>query len=302
MFIIVIIIIATFYISAKTFYNYIKRDCGVIKLNKDTVYEKLNKKYNMTKQIKINIENLSKKSKKNSELFNIKEISNYLNEPLVVKPVAGLKGKDVYTDVTFDELYKIISNLMKSKKALRNKYVIIEEQVLGFNEARVLLTRDFKDITVLKRLPITVIGDGISTVEQLAKNAPKKTKVNNYKIVIDDRIVDRYRIPSKNEIVLVNNKRNISQGADGYYITDIHPDNKKLFFDIAKDLNVNFTGLDIFYIDLSISHKELPIILLEANACPGFKTISTIYRFHKSTGTFLLTYSLLMFSVIKYLL
>jgi D-alanine-D-alanine ligase-like ATP-grasp enzyme len=219
---------------------------------KDKGYEILHKKYNMPKQMTLTRE--------------IQALPHGFVFPVVLKPVNASQGTDVYMDINALELHQI-------SKALLTKYkkIVIENQISGFKECRVLVNTTYNYMTVTERLPISVVGDGIHSIEQLA-NKPNNQKNNDHhKIVIDDRYVDRKRIPINGETVVVNNRRNTSLGGKINILdmNTVHPDNIQMFKEMTKDIGSSFNGLDIFYIDLSVSHKQLPIILLETNFCPG---------------------------------
>jgi D-alanine-D-alanine ligase-like ATP-grasp enzyme len=256
----VIVIILTYI----TWMAYIKIECSNTKTHdrwkKDVGYAILHKKYRMTKQA--------------SHLFPIKDLPEGFKFPIVLKPVDGGRGDDVYTDInTNEELYQI------SKKLL-SKFdkIVLENQIIGMRECRVLIHKKLNHISITERLPITVTGDGKNNIFQLVaildnKNKKEKNKYNDFhKTIIDERIVNPINIPKKNEVVLINNRKNSSLGGDIRFINikDVHPDNIKLFYSMLRDIDSTFNGLDILFYDLSISHKKSHILLLETNFCPGW--------------------------------
>ena len=248
----------------KLWLYYVKYDCENHKSHdrwkKDVTYMLLKDKYNMTNQITL--------------FKSISKLPTGFNYPVVLKPIDMGQGYDVFTDIYDDLELKLLSSRLIKKY----KTIVLENQVLNKRECRVLINTKVNHFSITERLPIEIIGDGVNDIEFLVRHQNKinKLKINHYndyhKIIIDDRIIDKKKIPYLNERVLVNNRKNSSLGGDIKImdVSKVHSDNIKLFYNIMEDINSTHNGLDILFDDLSVSYKVLPIILLEVNFCPGY--------------------------------
>ena len=93
--------------------------------------------------------------------------------------------------------------------------------------------------SVFERLPITIVGDGKSTINNIVKKINNtREKIN--KIIIDDKLANVNEILRKDEIKLVNNKRNYCQGSILKIIptNTLHDDNIKYVYTLLDDLNI----------------------------------------------------------------
>jgi cyanophycin synthetase len=197
-------------------------------------------------------------------------LPNELKYPVVVKPTNGHSGKDVYVNIRDDnELYRVTS-LMESR-------YVVEEHIFKKNEYRILVNSHLGIFTIMHRDSIFVIGDGIHNIQELAKlkdNIQREEVVRYSDITVDDRVVNRMRIPKKDEKIIVNLRKNKSQGSNISIIenSEMHDDNIEYVNKILEKTNMGFIGLDILSNDLSVSYKQEPIVLIEINSCPGFMT------------------------------
>ena len=118
--------------------------------------------------------------------------------PVVIKPVFGSHGDNIYMDIeNEEELREIIQNVYLKK--LKTAF-IIEKQFDG-NEYRVFLTKE-GNYAVLHRDPASVIGDGIHSIEELIniENEKRKLRVNSLCPILIDEIAKIYM--KKNKISL----------------------------------------------------------------------------------------------------
>ena len=132
----------------------------------------------------------------------IKQAFNVLNCPVVIKPVFGSHGFDVYTDLqTEEEVEKAVNNIIMHRGDLTK--IIIEEYYKA-SEYRVFVTKK-GDYAVLLRDPAHIYGDGINTIEYLIKkeNYDRMNPRTNAlcEILVDDELV---KYLSKNGLTLQN--------------------------------------------------------------------------------------------------
>ena len=99
-------------------------------------------------------------------IYNITELQKSINEigfPLVTKPVNGNHGRGITTRITTIEQAK--NGFYEAQKISDN--VIVERYVNGTDYR--FLVINYKLAAVAKRTPAMVIGDGLSTIEELIK-------------------------------------------------------------------------------------------------------------------------------------
>lgn len=89
------------------------------------------------------------------------EYARKIGYPLVLKPVDGTFGKDVFVSIVNEE--ELIKIRNQNKKRLNR--VILEQHVEG-NDYRIFVVGN-KVIGAIQRKPAFVVGDGIHTIEEL---------------------------------------------------------------------------------------------------------------------------------------
>lgn len=202
---------------------------------------------------------------------NIKAI-NKLKYPLVVKPINGGQGKDVYLD-----LYNIKQVLDKVDYLLNKDYkIIIEEQINGENY-RIMILNDII-IDIIHRKKPSVIGDNkhnikeliyIFNLEQKKNNEYPITNINYSLLKLQGLTLNS--IPKKGEKIIISNVCNYHNGSklERIPIKNIHPDNLELFKKINKVINLNLSGIDYISPDITKSYKNNYGFINEVNKGPG---------------------------------
>ena len=198
--------------------------------------------------------------------------------PVVIKPVFGSHGDNIYMDIqNEEELKNIINNVFVNNI---KKPFIIEKQCDG-KEYRVFLTKN-GDYAVLHRDPASVIGDGKHTISELIEieNENRKARTNSLCPIAVDEITEIYM--NKNNIsmddILENNKKvylrhnsNVAKGGLCIDYTDkIH---SSVIENCKKILNT-FSGLSyvgIDYMSKNIEVNQTPDMynIVEVNTVPG---------------------------------
>jgi cyanophycin synthetase len=245
-------------------------------LNKPINNKVTNSKYETSKllhQYNIPVPNFTIWDPNRSNEKNI-ELINKLKYPLVVKPVNGVQGKDVYLD-----LYEIDSVLEKVNYLLsKNSKIIIEEQITGENFRILLLNNNIIDI-VHRKKP-SIIGNGKHNIKDLIfmYNSIQKKHKNfpitniNYSL-LDKQGLTLDSIPKKGQIVRVSNVCNYHNGSRlaRIPIKNIHPDNLELFKKINVVMGINLSGIDYISPDISKSYKQNNGNINEVNSGPSMK-------------------------------
>ena len=196
-------------------------------------------------------------------------IDDFLNKhsPVVVKPVDSAHGNGISINITTRE--QADEAIYRAGKYCRTPGIILQKQLpIGLPELRIVCI-NYQYTVAMARVPATVTGDGISTLEQLIdsentnlRTAPYKSKL----AYIDKELALKFlgerattEIPSKGEKVRVLSICNVGKGGTMEDMTDqISLEQRQLSEQIARHLELPVIGID-FYGDY----------LIEVNAAPA---------------------------------
>jgi cyanophycin synthetase len=205
----------------------------------------------------------------------ISSIDNRLNIkfPLVVKPVYGTGGRNVFVGIQSFERMKRILNSLRNKGLLN---ILIEEHIYG-KDYRILCYKNTV-IDIVERIPPHVIGDGVSTIEELISIKNKSnSNLNLHSIKINFEYLNAMNIiitsiPISQQRVVVNPVSNYHNGGFPTRIplTNVHPDNLQMFSSINSILGLNLSGIDFLIPDISKSYKVIKGAVNEVNKYPNF--------------------------------
>lgn len=210
----------------------------------------------------------------------LKEITDSIGFPIVIKPVNGNQGKGATIGVESFEDAKFAFDEAKQY----SRSVIVEKFIKG--EDYRLLVIDGKFVAAAKRVPAHIIGNGTSSIRELIEevnNEPGRGEGHESaltKIKFDKDTyfqLEKYQytiesIPSKDEIVYLKSTANLSTGGTAEDATDeIHPENKFMAERIAKIIGLDICGIDIMAANISEPMRQTRGAVLEVNAAPGFR-------------------------------
>ncbi len=200
--------------------------------------------------------------------------------PIVIKPLDGNHGRGISIDIkTWEEAEAAYDAARGLSRA-----VIVERYYSG-RDHRVLVV-DGKVVAVAERVPAHVVGDGVSTIEQLIETTnqdPNRGEGHDNvltKIQLDRssyHLLERqgYNLETvlpKGEICYLRATANLSTGGIAVDRTDdIHPENIWLAQRVAKIIGLDITGIDIVTPDISRPLREVGGAIIEVNAAPGFR-------------------------------
>jgi D-alanine-D-alanine ligase-like ATP-grasp enzyme len=200
-------------------------------------------------------------------------VQEELGYPVYTKPVNGSKGGDIYKVHSANELDEIMD--LYDEKKVR---VAIVEEPLDMPDYRVVML-DGELISAYKRIPLTVTGDGNSSVRNLLTTLQSHFEAEGRDTRIDaedNRIVTHLQkqgltvdslLSEGQELVLVP-VSNLSMGGTSEDVTDrIHSHWSDLAAYIAKNFNLRLCGVDLACSD--ITDPESPYSVIEVNAAPG---------------------------------
>jgi D-alanine-D-alanine ligase-like ATP-grasp enzyme len=199
--------------------------------------------------------------------------------PCVVKPTTTGRGRGVTTDVADPQHLRAA---VRRAAELAKGPVFVERQVMG-DIFRISVLRG--RVSVIRRLGISVTGDGRLTIEQLIAGANLATEQrraadpNSGPIVVDDRVLDQLSIqglglddvPAKGRKVILN--RNATRAEGGGCVDETaaaHPDILQMAVTLASALGLEVCGIDFISADISRSCAEEGAVL-EINTTPGLR-------------------------------
>jgi glutathione synthase/RimK-type ligase-like ATP-grasp enzyme len=190
----------------------------------------------------------------------------------IVKPNALSQGRGVRVTSDRQQLLGAISDTLAIDR------VCIVQQYCTMPEYRLVVLKG-ELLQAYRRQPMTVEGDGSSTIEQLLRrklealssgrsedNAPElfstATQVLRFK---DRHMAD---VASIGEQVVVAETANLSAGGEASDVMQLlHPRWKDLAVDIAKRCSLLLCGIDIFIDGVSNGNSDYRVI--EVNSAPG---------------------------------
>jgi cyanophycin synthetase len=203
-----------------------------------------------------------------------------LGFPLVVKPRGGSVSRHVTTNiVTTDQLKKAIRHAIVYSSSF-----IIEKFIPNTRVIRATVI-DFDFVACVKQVPANIVGDGVRTIRTLIdlKNLdPRRGEPHQNQFVLNKIIQNDVTdalltekgygmdsVPRKGEIVYLQRDPFLKLGGDLIELTPtVHPDNIKLFKDLARHFDIRITGIDFLAEDISRSWKDQSCAILELNSLP----------------------------------
>ena len=203
-----------------------------------------------------------------------------LGFPLVVKPVSGNQGRGVTANIkTENEAVAAVKLAIKISDR-----VIVERHISGIDYR--MLTIDGKFVAAARRTPAHVVGDGISTIQQLINivnedsvrgedhdNILTKIKIGpSSKSILSRKGYTLETVLPEDEILYLDYAANLSKGGTAEDVTDdVHPENAMMAARIGRMVGLDICGIDVMASTLQKPIRDTGGIVLEVNAAPGFR-------------------------------
>lgn len=193
--------------------------------------------------------------------------------PVIVKPNSGSQGCGVSLVHNKKEFYRAMRVAFKN-----DRIALVQRPVKGKDYRIVIL--DKKLISAYERIPLSVIGDGKSTILSLLKKKQKKFIASSRDTQIkvnDPRMVEKLHhqgltfrsIPKKGERIYLLDNANLSTGGDSVDVTNaVHPEFREIAIKLTKDMGLRLCGVDLM-IEGDITQKPNKYWVLEINSAPG---------------------------------
>lgn len=159
-----------------------------------------------------------------TEQENIVTYINQIGFPIVIKPVNGSFGRDVYLNINHEqEALHIINNLIHDSGV--DKF-IVEHYYVG-DDYRLYVVGD-KIVAGIKRIPPNIVGDGVNSIKTLIDKKNELRKQNPRLVsclievtpdiltYLEQKDLSLDYLPEKGETVFLSDKCNISIGGDSF--------------------------------------------------------------------------------------
>jgi cyanophycin synthetase len=208
------------------------------------------------------------------------QAAKLIGTPVTIKPHDSNQGKGVHLNLLNSREIKAAY-----RDASRYSSAVIVEKFIQGKDFRVLVVGG-KVSAVSERLPASVIGDGIHTIEELIRIINRDENRGEHhekpltKIRLDDVTVKFLRqkgfrpdsILRADEFVNLRANGNLSTGGIAIDRTDaIHPENTELAVNAASILGIDIAGVDFVTKDISVPIRESGGAIVEVNTAPGIR-------------------------------
>lgn len=172
---------------------------------------------------------------------------------LVVKPIDGAHGYDVFTGLT---TAKEIEAILPASGHKTER--LIQEQLAPKSPEVRVICIDYKYTAAFARIPASVTGDGEHTVAELIKIENSTIRTAPYQsnlAFIDEAMSKEYlkkhdladKVPTKGEKVQVVSICNVGCGGTIENLTDAFPEAKRALAEkVARAFNLPVIGVDFF--------------------------------------------------------
>jgi D-alanine-D-alanine ligase-like ATP-grasp enzyme len=196
-----------------------------------------------------------------------------LGMSVIVKPNSGCQGKEVALVRNKHEFYRAMRAVFEI-----DRVALVQKPVFG-KDYRIVVF-DEKVISAYERIPLNVVGDGKSTIENLLKKKQKEFVASSRDTHIklnDPRTAEKLKrqkldfdsVPAKGERVYLLDNANLSSGGDSVDVTKkMHPEFGRIAVKLTKDMGLRLCGVDLM-IAGDISQRPATYWVLEINSAPG---------------------------------
>lgn len=210
-----------------------------------------------------------------------------LGFPVFVKPNSRSRGvgvEKVYTRVDF---YRALRQVF-----VQDQVALVEEAIEGASDYRIVVL-DRRVISAYERIPLSVIGNGRSTIRSLLRNKQQQydrigrdSRLN----LKDARMLAKLwrlglnlssKLPEGQRVFLLDNA-NLSAGGESKDVTRrIHADFRRLAVGLTRGMGLRLCGVDVLVKGGSLAEPAQECYVLEINSAPGLDHYAKIGREQK---------------------
>jgi len=203
-----------------------------------------------------------------------------IGHPVVTKPYNGNHGRGISIRLTTDA--EVERGYAVAREHSRS---VIVETFLEGDDHRLLVVNG-ELVAATRRTPGHVVGDGVSTIEQLVEvvNRDPRRGVGHEKVltrlVLDDQArqmlakagLTAGSVPATGQAVHLRSTANLSTGGTATDVTDvIHPDNRDMAVRAIRAVGLDVGGVDFLSRNIAESYRKIGGGICEVNAAPGFR-------------------------------
>ena len=199
-----------------------------------------------------------------------------LGFPLVVKPLS--ESLSIHTSCTIQTPNELKEAIKIVKQV--DFRVLVEKHIPGDVYRSLIINNSL--IACVRRQPESIVGDGVTTLQELIDKKNKVTWKEGhgeypYKITRNSNLmkilatqgVALNTVINKGQQIFIAKKVTMSSGAKISNVIDlIHPENKLLLEKVHKILNIPLTGLDFICQDISLPWHKQQFGIIENNSFP----------------------------------
>jgi cyanophycin synthetase len=207
-------------------------------------------------------------------------VARKIGAPLVVKPIDQDRGEGVTVDIADEAELK--TAFTAAQKLSKSKQVIVERQVSGVCH-RLFIVND-KLLYAVKRNPISVMGDGEKTIQELVdaevaeqNNKPPWSRseikpIDDLALKVFETLgLSAQSVPAKGVMVPLRRIESTQWGGVDEEVTNsIHPENLSIALEAAKLFGLHVAGIDIISPDIAKPWHANGAIINEVNFAPLF--------------------------------
>lgn len=201
--------------------------------------------------------------------------ANLLGLPVILKPNSRSQGRGVC----------LVDNRRDFLRAARavfrmDRVLLVQRRLLGHDYRIVVL--DGECISAYERLPLSVVGDGVSTLGELIHRRQRTFEATgrDTEIDVDDMRIPMHlarrgltldSVPAAGGATTLLDNRNLSTGGDAVDVTDtIHPGYRDLAAGVTRDMGLRLCGVDLMVDgDITAAPVAGRHAIIEINAAPG---------------------------------
>lgn len=201
------------------------------------------------------------------------EYAHSIGFPLVVKPNDGSQGVGVSVVHTEEDLLQAINQI------LANHPIALIQSLVAGNDYRIVVL-DGKIMAAYHRIPLNVIGDGQSTIQELFEAKRLQLEQSHRSINVSltsQRVISKLAdqgltsqsVIAPNQQVFLLDNANLSAGGDAVEVTEqMHPEFRRVCGHMAQDMGLRYCGVDLM-IQGNISQPPQSWWVIEVNGAPG---------------------------------
>jgi len=210
-----------------------------------------------------------------------------LGFPVFIKPNSKSRGLGVAKVFTRAEFYRAMRQAF-----LRDQVALVESAIDEASDYRIVVL-DRRVISAYQRIPLSVIGDGRSTIRSLLTQKQREfermgrdTKIEPNDVRLRTKLkrsgLGLNSILEMGQQFLLLDNANLSSGGESKDVTGmIHPDFRRLAIRLTWEMGLRLCGVDILVKGGSLAERAEEFYVLEINSAPGLDHYATIGKQQK---------------------